>query len=244
MAADKETDVIHFFSHYEPQEKAEQRRHTVALRSRLSPNWRVNPVLDEQLPRLFSGDGKNMPHVRDVFDCGVAGCEDDEICVYTNADIMVRSDAHRQIAFALQYTDAAFAYRRDFSGPLSEPPPDSDFAKGKHYPGSDLYAFRAGWWKKHRKKYPDMLLGYEAWDPVMRELMIATNGPNVCQLPDIIAHERDGISAWERSENRYRLKGQLHNLHLASAWFGLRGIPISRFGIPWDFATRGKLKVR
>ena len=78
---------------------------------------------------------------------------------------------------------------------------------------------------------PDMVLALEAADPVLRQLVDETNpetAPN--EVLGLVAHERH-YSWWEDGNNRYRLRGQIHNLTLAKKFFRHRRINEASFGI-------------
>lgn len=179
---------------------------------------------------MWREEGRAFPLVRDVFDFAAQGKAASDILIYTNADIHVRSDCCVQVVFALQESDACYCFRRDFSK-LDAVLADDSFAKGHDYPGHDLTAFRVGWWNAYREEMPDMVLALEAWDPCIRLLIDKTNSGKDVTLHDLIAHERHS-SYWEKSENRYRLNGQKHNIALAKAFLTANGINPRTRGLP------------
>ncbi|MDB6110584.1 MAG: hypothetical protein JWR69_2334 [Pedosphaera sp.] len=224
--------IHHVYTAYAPSDPDTARRQRIAQATWPRQPWKECPVADADLPRLWQEKGRSFPYLRDLFDAGCQGCRDEDILVYTNADIMVRSDCCAKIAEALQTVDACYCYRRDFHHRVESPIPDADYAKGLDYAGSDLKAFRVIWWRAYREDMPDMLIGNEAYDPVLRQLIDETNGAeNGTRIRDVICHERHG-SYWENPKHRYTLKSQLHNLGLAKAFFVARGIDPRRFGIP------------
>ena len=192
--------------------------------------WLDLPIRDDALPRLFTDDGGANPYVRDVFDLACKGIPDDDVMIYTNADIMVRSDCVMQIVSALQQSTACYAYRRDFHHRIEKPVPDGDYNKGMLYAGSDLFAFRKIWWDIMRDEMPDMIIGYEAYDPMLRLLADETNPHSKTRFDDLICHERHA-SNWEAAANRYTLKGQLKCLALAKQFFTQHGINPGVHGI-------------
>lgn len=223
--------MAHVYSHYLPSDPESKRRYRVAQMTWSNQRWVERPVTDAELKRHWHEEGKALPYLKDLINAGSVGLVDEDIIVFTNADIMMRSDCSVVIATTLQGTDACYSYRRDFHHPLHEPVSDADFTKGMPYPGSDLAAFRVGWWKAHGHRYPDMIFGLEATDPVMRTLIDKTNAGHNNHIGDVIAHERHG-SWWESPENRYRLKGQLVNLALAKAFLRSNNIDPRSHGIP------------
>lgn len=222
--------IYHAFTSYVPTDKDTARRHAAAQESWKSQPWVEIPIADSQLPRLWREEGKSRPYIRDMFDYACNGKPDDDILIYTNCDIHVRSDTSMVIACTLQEMDGCYAYRCDFRR-LDKTPPDSEFCRGQHYAGSDLFAFRTGWWMKYRQSFPDMLVGIEAWDPCLRLLIDKTNPNRATVLNDIICHERHA-SFWENSANRYRFKGQRYNLALAKVFLSAHGVNPRTHGIP------------
>jgi hypothetical protein len=230
----------HIFSQYAVLDPDVRRCMQLAARTWETQNWENYGVPDDSLDRFFKEDGKRIPYVHDVINKGTENLPDSDIAVYTNTDIQVRSDAWLRIAWQMQHTDALYCFRRDFPPKLTHVVPDDDYIKGHDYPGSDLYAFRVGWWRRARKDFPDFLLGYELWDAVLRVFIDETNQGKPTAMRDLIAHEKNGASWWEKPENRYRLNGQIHNLQIGVAWLARRGIAAKNFGVPHDFLTRGK----
>jgi len=220
--------AIHIYSQYNPSDLDAARRYKVAAQSWARQQWIDCPI--EQFPRWWREEGVALPYIIDLFDAGCAARAPTDIIIFTNLDCITKSDAALQIIAHLQRASACYAYRFDFNHKLMKPPADSEFTKGQLYPGSDLVAFRASWWMAHRHKMPDMVLGLEAADPVLRRLVDETNIGTSNEVLGIIAHERH-YSRWEDSKNRYRLKGQLHNLTLAKKFFRQRKINEANFGI-------------
>jgi hypothetical protein len=223
--------IYHVYTSYAPSDPDAVRRNATAQKTWTRQPWKELPVADAELPRMWEEKGRRFPYIRDLFDIGVQECADEDILVYTNADIMVRGDCCALIAEALQGSDALYCYRRDFHHRVLEPIRDDEYVKGMDYAGSDLKAFRAIWWRAYREDMPDMLIGNEAYDPVLRTLIDETNKGNQTQLRDVICHERHA-SYWENPVHRYKLRSQLYNLGLAKHFFLTRGINPKQFGIP------------
>jgi hypothetical protein len=96
--------------------------------------------------------------------------------------------------------------------------------------GSDLYAFRVGWWRRFGAEMPDMLLGREAWDPILRLLIDETHPGRNPTLYDLIYHEKHA-SIWENPNNKRTLGSQLHNINLARRWMRGHGYNPRTIGI-------------
>lgn len=159
------------------------------------------------------------------------GASDADIACYTNSDICVRSDCALLIASLMQETDALYSHRRDFNQDFYAPKPDSEIEKGDDYIGADLFAFRVSWWKQHRDKMPDLLLGREFWDCALRTLMDATSPPEKALAHNLIYHRRHP-STWEKKENRHSLPSQLYCIRLAIEFCRKYGIDGRAAGLP------------
>lgn len=222
-------EIFHVYTAYEPKDPETIRRNKLAQETWKVQPWVEVPVKDEQLPRMWEEEGKRWPYIKDVIDFAITGKPDNAIICYTNADIHVRSDCCNQIRAALARSDAVYCFRRDF-GRLDAPIPDQNYHAGYDYCGSDLKAFRVSWWKRYRSRMGDMILGGEAWDPMMRLLIDRTNHMRPTKLKDLIAHERHA-SFWEQPSNRYRLNMQKHCLRTAYRWFQSHGVNPANYGI-------------
>lgn len=222
--------IHHFYTSYVPKDPDTLRRNKVAQETWKRLPWVERPVSDDRLSRMWEEEGRRLPYVRDVFNCAADGLQDNEILIYTNADIHVRSDTCVAVACLLQSSDAAYCFRRDF-GRLDAPLTDEQYAKGFAYAGHDLTAFRVGWWRHWQHAMPDMILGLEAWDPCIRILIDRTNYQRPTLLHDLIGHERHP-SYWENPANRYRLKGQKYCLDLARKFMRSYGVNPRSHGIP------------
>lgn len=222
--------IFHVYASYAPADPDTARRQRIAQMTWSRQPWQDFPVTDHDVPRLWREDGRAFPFIRDIFDAASYQAQGDDILLYTNSDIQVRSDACMQVAAALVNADACYCYRRDFHHRVEAPVPDADYASGIDYAGTDLFAFRNYWWQQCRDFMPDMLIAFEAWDCVLRYLIQEThpNGPTV--LRDLICHERHG-SYWENPAHRYKKKAQLHNLALAKAYLISRRIDPRLHGI-------------
>lgn len=224
--------IVHCWSQYEPADRDTRRRHAVAQASWRDQPWRDLPIADASLPRLFTCGTKRLPYVKDLLDRACVALSDTDIVVFTNADIGVAPDCAIRIVAALQLNDATYAFRNDFAYVIAEPLSSERIRDGVQYAGSDLFAFRAGWWRSYRKLYPDALLGAEAWDACLRVLIEATNDAKPLSLPHLIYHERHGgVQYWEHPANRYTLASQRHNLKLARLFLASCGHNPASFGI-------------
>lgn len=222
--------IVHAYSDFEAKDPATRARNALAKTTWSTQMWVERPIGNAALKRLWQEEERTYPYLKDLLDLAVKDADGNDIIVFTNTDICVRSDCALQVAAALQDSDAIYCYRRDFNQDFSEPIPDELIVRGDDYVGSDLYAFRVHWWLNHREDFPDMLVGHEAWDPILRYLMEQTNPGCEVVLKDLIYHRRHD-SWWENPKNRYRLKGQLHNILHAIYWMRKHGLDPARHGL-------------
>lgn len=179
---------------------------------------------------MWREEGRAWPYVVDLFDKAAEGLGDRDILVYTNTDICVCSKCALLAVAALQGTEAFYSMRRDFNEDFTEPIPDDVVPRGDAYVGSDLYGMRVSWWQRHRKEFPDMIVGLEGWDAVLRSLIELTNPGRLVSIPNTHYHRRHA-SFWESAENRYRLKGQKFVLDRARSWLRGHGLNPANYGI-------------
>lgn len=155
-----------------------------------------------------------VPFVRDMIETAMMASRNQWSFIgVVNADIGFFPGTTKAINMALKKSSCAWAHRRDVS-PGRAPVPGDDVA---FHPGSDFFVFSVNWWLEEGVHiFPDMLLGREAWDAVMRNIMRRSGG---VELPGIIWHERHA-SFWERNR---QAPGSRHNARLAGEWFAKYG---------------------
>lgn len=204
--------IYHVYSSYVPQNKDTLRRMTLAKKTWDIQPWVDLPIVDRQVKCYTDYKGK-VPYVKDILRAASEGKKVEDIFVFTNSDICVSSDCCFKITMALQSIDAAYCFRRDFNR-IEKIIPDEVIPRGQHYVGSDLYAFRLGWWLKYGPEFPNLLLGREAWDSVLRILIEQTHPGQQVTLHNLIYHERHA-SVWENPHNRRTIPSQMHNVSLA-----------------------------
>ncbi len=180
---------------------------------------------------MYTDSAGSIPRIKEVFEVGMRGAADTDIALYSNQDICVRSNCALLVASMMQETDALYSHRRDFNQDFHAPKPDYEIERGDDYIGADLFAFRVSWWKAHRDKMPDMLLGRGWWDSLLWTIMNATNPPGKPQVHNLIYHRRHN-SLWERPENRNVLPSQLHCIALALEFCRKYGIDGRYWGLP------------
>ena len=215
--------LFHVFSEYRPRERATRRRMKCATQSwererRRTKCWVPTPVCETN--RSLDG----LPFIRDLISVGIERAALSDIIVLTNADTNFVVGLTEKIVAGVKAHGAVYCHRWDFSslefpeGPIE----GSQLPAGQWYGGSDLFAFYSEWWNHHGSVFPDMILGREAWDLIMR-LTIRRGGG--VEVHHAIYHEIHD-SAWERPGMKLN-PGNNHNLKLARQW-------IERYGGNWD----------
>lgn len=207
--------IYHVYSHYRPKDQNTRRRINLAKATWKAQTWEEIPVGDHDV-RCYKDHMGVVPFVKDIVNFAAKEKDPSDILVLTNADICVASNCCFKIVGALQSIQAAYCFRRDF-GRLTGPLPDESIHKGNHYCGSDLYAFRVGWWNRHKADFPELLMGREAWDAILRILIEMTHPNQNPTLYDLIYHERHA-SVWENPRNRRTIPSQMHNVRIARDW--------------------------
>lgn len=189
-----------------------------------SGNWVERRLDDNVLTRTSAteipGEKMEFPFLHDLFRYACFGSPNDQIIVYTNADnLMAENIEERLMEMFNAGIPAIHGSRRDFKE-MESPIHYSEYEKGEHYAGTDLVAFRAGWWRKHVGEMPDMCLASESWDHVMRELINLRGGQ---EIKLALAHNWHP-SFWE--VNRLTLPVNIYNRNLARAFLKKHNLPL------------------
>lgn len=190
--------------------------------------WRSMPILNEQLPRVFNDGKRTLPYIKDVIEFAFEFMGELDILVLSNSDICFSSAFPAKLRREMDSRGCFYAFRRDFKS-LTKLLTLDEVKTGQDYVGTDVFVFKRKWWRDNGAMMPDMLLGTEGWDAVMRHLMHETES-DCGVVRDFVYHERHD-STWERSENRHSLPSQMHNLKLANHFFKSRKIDPKQFGL-------------
>lgn len=221
--------AIHFYSVWSGMDGETKRRHEIAKMTWRKQDWVDKPIYDESLDRRFKEGARQFPYIKDIFNAAVTDAADDDICIFTNSDICVSGEFLSQVRTRLTCQDACYTNRRDFSK-LVSPVEDPLVLLGIEYCGTDTFCFRAGWWRRVKSDFPDMLIGIEGWDPCLRILMCQTNPGKQLALQGLTYHEKHGgANHWE--SNRYRWGAQKYALNLAYNWMVQHGHNPQTYGI-------------
>lgn len=185
-----------------------------------------HPVGVRGLPRTAHtiGDPRDMYFIKDVIDAGLKGFPPDTRCMFTNTDTCIRDGLTAEIQRLTG--EAYYSHRRDFTR-LERPLTVNEIETGTWYAGSDLFVFTVRWWMAHRDEMPDMILGAEGWDKILRTLVKDTGGGEIHLC---CYHERHG-SIWEREGNRENDPSNKYCRILARDWLRKRGHPVEEMGV-------------
>lgn len=177
-------------------------------------NWAMLLVQDSFLTRKVEG----LPYVRDLIEMAFKSCTQDlDIISISNADVGCVAGVTGQVIDAIRAHGCAYTHRHDVCGKQIDSPilSESDVANLQWYPGSDWFFMSKTWWIKHGDEMPDMVLGREFWDAVLRQIM-KKHGTEEIHLS--VWHEKHS-SYWEQPGNRQNLPGNNHNRALATKFF-------------------------
>jgi hypothetical protein len=195
-------------------------------------NWVRVPVRDGELRRssLQVGSKTQVPFVRDLIEKAVNASKSSgngsgsDLIVLTNSDTCFARGLSKAILSEINVHPAIASHRYDFNHRLFEFYSPSQAIRGNFYPGCDLFAFTLEWWEQNGSSFPDMLLGREGWDLVLREIIRRTGG--TVWTYGMIYHEAHP-SLWFSKGFKDRDPSQLHNIRLAQSFLRKHKLPLA-----------------
>lgn len=187
----------------------------------LPGQWVSHRVDDSKLSRNSKslGDPRGVPFVSDLLNAAAAGAADNDLILLTNDDTCLAPGLGRTL-LSLR-PECSWGHRHDFDG-WETPPGLWDIVNAPQYPGVDLFCMTARFWREHQHEYPDMVLGSNEWDLVMRELMRENGG---VEIPSCCYHWTH-VTYWSMNKQN---PGNVYNRRLANAFLVKRGSTV------WDF---------
>jgi len=214
--------IHHVWSEYTPSNQDTLRRMLIAKQSwideaKRSGNWTLSGLNEHDLQNSFVDDG-HLLYVKDILNATAAKCNaGTDIISFSNADVGCVAGITGQILDCVREHGCAFAHRWDVEGKQIEAPinSESDVAKLHWYPGTDWFWMSKEWWNKHSDEMPDMIIGREFWDAVLRQIMKKYGTREIFRS---VWHEKHA-SVWEQPGNRENLPGNKHNRFLATQFF-------------------------
>lgn len=193
--------------------------------------WKEVPISNEMLGRSSKSvfaDTREMPFIRDLVDGAIKQqrISDSDVIILTNDDICFAAGLTESLLKVLP-EKAAWANRWDFKELKTALTP-AQICRGSWCSGTDLFAFTRSWWEKHREVLPDMVLGCEAWDWLLREIVMKSGG---FEIHTMIYHQFHN-SFWYVGRNRSHNPGNVWNRRLAKIWLQDRNMPIKE--LAWN----------
>ena len=177
------------------------------------------PLELEFFKRTMMDGDRPMVYVKDIIWAGweLAGAFDDSYILLTNADTCFAPNICERIEQVImkEFNDALSGPRRDFEF-LDEPLTVEQIQTGAEYIGTDIFVFSRSWWSNHADRLPDMILGAEMWDHLLRGMMRMEYLP---ELSDLVYHEFHD-SRWTLPQNRSTLPSQRHCQKIGNEWLG------------------------
>jgi glycosyltransferase involved in cell wall biosynthesis len=221
--------LIHVYSDYAAKDPGAIRRHNYALKTwehqyEVEGNMIPLPLQDENFARSSKdlGDSKAAPFVKDIIEAGMLVAAPGDRVVMTNRDTcLVRDTTERLLKTDL---DAVYAVRQDFFNPISETAAVmKNISHGHLHCGADLVSISPEWWSKWKSWIPDLVLSYEAWDLMVREIFAETQPGQNPQMTEMVYHEYHE-TFWGDPANRYTHPVQIYCLRAAKNFYHSRGL--------------------
>jgi len=216
--------LIHVMSEYNRFDRGAIKRYDVAKetwrRAYEEGRWSTFYVHQDTLKRNANsvGEQKPVPFVRDLLLEAVRIAGPNDIIVFTNDDTCLIPGLTKTLLNIVPDRGALYGSRREirsFSKPLSM----ESIMSGYKHVGADVFAFTQQWWEKWNHEFPDFLLSFEAWDLVLKKLILETGGVEVENTCYHEIHE----SFWHTAANR-ECAGNLYNRELTRQWLAKHGI--------------------
>ena len=162
------------------------------------------------------GDTRGLSFIKDILNSVEA--EPHDILVLTNTDTCLRKGFWWEAAAS----DVPLHGHRYNFDKLTRPLDATEVPTGKWYPGSDVFVFTKGWWDQRKADFPDMLIGAESWDKIMRSMIAHYGGEEAFAA---CYHERHA-AAWSRYDMRRNDAANRHNRVLAKQWLAAHALPL------------------
>lgn len=220
--------LFHIYSDYARSGNA-LHRHTIAKstwthEAQFSP-WIDCPISDSLLTRNSQTafkDTRPMPFIKDLIakTIELKHPRPSEILVLTNDDICFSPNFGKWLQEVKDHRPA-WSNRWDF-GSITGTLTTQQVRTGIWCVGTDSFAFTRKWWEGNQSQFPDMVLGCEAWDWLLRDIMRFAGG---FEIHAMTYHQMHG-SYWCTNNNRYTIPGNVHNQRLAKKWLRSKGLPL------------------
>lgn len=189
-------------------------------------NWVALPTHDSELFRSSKnvGDHRGVPFIKDLVNKAADLALDEDLIVLTNRDTCFSSGLTEAILSTMLAYPGLSAHRYDFHHPLYQLYTPNQAILGNWYCGCDLFCFTRKFWLDHRDEYPDMFLGTEAWDWIMRELIKKYGGVDIHY--GLIYHEFHP-AYWYQPSVKNSNPAQKHNVSFARKFLMQNRLPLN-----------------
>lgn len=175
-----------------------------------------HPVSRLERDSSHIGDARGLSFIKDIIDSVKAAPSD--VIVFTNTDTCLRKGFWWE---AMASDVPLHGHRYDFDK-LTRPLDATEIPTGKWYPGSDVFVFTKGWWDSVKADFPDMLVGAESWDKIMRSMIIHYGGEETFAA---CYHEKHAAH-WSHRDMRRNDAANRHNRVLAKQWLQAHALPL------------------
>lgn len=211
-----ERRFIHVWSDYPRNDLGAQKRHRMAKLTweKEMAGWIELALLDTDLDRNSRtdfDDFKAAPYVTDMVNKAMEKADLWDIVVLTNDDTCVAPDLAMTLKLALPECGACWGARREHRL-INRIMTTTELMQGRKHVGADIFAFTKGWWLKYGHEMPDMLMGFENWDYVMRTIINEHGGRELEGLCYHEIHQGD----WTKRRNSPAAK---HNQQMGGEFF-------------------------
>lgn len=164
------------------------------------------------------GAADRVPFVKDIFNWACDQLRGSDVIVFTNSDVCFMSGLMRDLRASVGNFSCFYASRVDVADSSETPKPPFNL-----YCGADLFAFTVDWWHVNRSKFPDLLVGREGWDAVMKLLMHGSGFvPNKTwpRLAHLYHQKHDSLMHGKAIAVE---PGQAHNRAVTAQWLRANG---------------------
>jgi hypothetical protein len=217
--------LIHVWSEYSRFNAGAVRRHEIARATWMAQydrgGWIQCPVEESTMQRNANtvGEPKPVPFVKDLIEEAALRGDPGDVIVFTNDDTCMAPNLADVIRDTVSKHGALWGSRWEHRS-VPRPMNLHEMVRGAYrHVGADVFAFTVEWWNLYRHDFPDFLLSFEAWDLVLKKLILITKG---VEVQDTCYHEIHQ-SFWHTEANR-NCTGNLYNRELTRQWLASHGI--------------------
>lgn len=211
--------LIHAWSKYHINRLDAQRRHSVAKLTweREMKGWLDLPLEDasfDRNARTDFNDAKSAPYVTDIINRAMKLANPWDIVVLTNDDTCVAPNLTGIVKDVLSGCGACWGARREHRR-LNRALTAAELMQGRKHVGADIFCFTKEWWTQYGYNMPDMLMGFENWDYVLRTIIMSHGGREI----DGLCYHEIHTGDWFKNRNSPAAK---HNQRMGGEFFNAK----------------------